>query len=291
MKNKALIIDGNCLMFRAYYGTLSQLDYYIKNDKTPANAIKLMMLQMFKLLSNSNYKYAIIAFDHKDKNFRKELFDNYKSQRKQTPIHLIEQIEPIKKIMPLFGIKTMCVSGIEADDLIGSAVKLFSSYEIESDVYSADNDMLQLVSKHCNVVQFKKGLNDTITYNVNNFMDLFHNLSPSQIIDYKAISGDPSDNIPGLKGIGPKTTINLLRKFKSIDDIFVNINLLDNDKIKNMFLENKESLFFFKKLIKILDNALDTCDVEDFRLKSIQLDNLKKVIEKFGFSGFGKYIF
>lgn len=290
MRSKALIIDGNSLMFRAYYGTISQLDYYIKNDKTPANAIKVMMLQIFKLLSNSEYQYALIAFDHKKKNFRKELFDNYKAHRKPTPEHLVEQIEPIKNIMPLFGIKTMCVEGIEADDLIGSAVNLFSKNDIECYVYSADNDMLQLVSDTCNVIQFKKGLNDTILYNVNNFGELFYNLTPSQVIDFKAISGDSSDNIPGLKGVGPKTTINLLRKFPSIDDIFLNIDLLDNDKIREMFLNNKESLFFFKKLIKLLDDALEAYSIDDFKLKKIHFESIKKVIDKFGFTGFGKYI-
>lgn len=290
MKNKALIIDGNSLMFRAYYGTISQLDYYIKNDKTPANAIKLMMLQIFRLLFNCDYQYALIAFDHKEKNFRKDLFNNYKAQRKPTPIHLIEQIEPIKNIMPLFGIKTMCVPGIEADDLISSAVNLFSKNGIESYVYSTDNDMLQLVSENCNVIQFKKGLNDTILYNINNFSELFFNLTPPQVIDFKAISGDSSDNIPGLKGIGPKTTINLLKKFPSIDDIFLNIDSLNNDKIKNIFLDNKESLYFFRKLVKLLDDVLDQFNIDDFKLKKIHFDSIKKVINKFNFSGFGKYI-
>lgn len=290
MKNKALIIDGNSLMFRAYYGTISQLDYYIKNNKTPANAIKLMMLQIFKLLSDGEYQYALIAFDHKQKNFRKELYANYKAHRKATPEHLIEQIEPIKNIMPLFGIKTMCVPGIEADDLIGSAVNLFSKNKIECYVYSTDNDMLQLVSDHCNVIQFKKGLNNTILYNINNFSELFYNLSPPQVIDFKAISGDSSDNIPGLKGVGPKTTINLLRKFRNLDDIFLNINSLNNDKLKDAFLNNKESLFFFKKLIKLLDAELDSFDINDFKLKKIHFESIKKIIDKFGFTGFGKYI-
>lgn len=287
---KALVIDGNSLMFRAYYGTLNQLDYYLKNNKTPANAIKLMMLHMFKLIDRNKYDYAVIAFDHKDKNFRKEIYADYKSHRKPTPVHLIEQIEPIHKIMPLFGIRTLCISGIEADDVVGSAVKLFSNHKIKSDVYSSDNDMLQLVSNYCDVIQFKKGLNDVITYTLSNFQELYYGLTPLQVIDFKSISGDSSDNIPGVKGVGPKTTINLLKKYGTVERILENLDSIDSISTKEKFLSAKNELIKFKKLVKILDDKFDNENLDFFKLNNINLKHLKEVIKTFNFSGFDKYL-
>lgn len=290
MNKKAILIDGNSLLFRSYYGTINQVDYFVKNNLQPTNAIKTMMLMIFNLLTNNKYDYSLIAFDHKDKNFRKEEYGEYKGTRKKVPDYLISQIEPVKQIMPLFGLNTFCISGIEADDVVGSAAKLLGKNNIFCEVYSTDNDLLQLVSNNCNVIQLKKGLNETICYTIQNFESLFNGLLPNQIPDYKGISGDSSDNLPGIKGIGPKTATELLKEFKSLESIYQNIDFIKSKNVKSKFLDNKESAIMSKKLATILTSYFDGKNISDFENKDFNIDQLKKVVQKYNFSGFRKYV-
>lgn len=289
MQKKALLIDGNSLMFRAYYGSINQLDFFIKNNLEPTNAIKTMMLIIFKIVQNNQYDYNVIAFDHKDKNFRKNQFEDYKANRKKTPDSLVSQIEPIKEIMKYFGLNVYCISGIEADDVIGSAAKLLNENNVSCDIYSTDNDMLQLVNENNNVIQFKKGISETITFTWNNFGNLFYDLAPFQIPDFKAISGDNSDNLPGIKGVGPKSTISLLQKFKTLENIYKNIDLIDQKALKSKILEHKEMAFKCKELATILDNYFDSKSIEEFKNKDLDLSKLKQIVKTYNFSGFNKY--
>lgn len=290
MKKKAILIDGNSLMFRAYYGTINQVDYYIKNNIEPSNAIKTMMLIIFKLLTTNKYDYAVIAFDHKDKNFRKQELEDYKGTRKKTPEHLISQIEPIKSIMSLFGFNVYCVSGIEADDVVGSAAKILTDNDIYCEIYSSDNDLLQLVNENANVIQLKKGVDVTITYTKDNFSNLYFGLEPYQIPDYKGISGDSSDNLPGIKGIGSKTAINLLLKYKTLDAIYDNIEFISSKSIKSKLIDGKDVGLQCKKLAIILTNYFDGQDIEQFTFKGLDEEKLKDIINKYHFSGFKKYL-
>ncbi|MDE5949337.1 MAG: 5'-3' exonuclease [Malacoplasma sp.] len=287
---KAIVIDGNSLMFRAYYGTIKQLDFFLKNNIEPTNAIKTMMLIIFRLLTENKYDYSVIAFDHKDKNFRKMEFDVYKINRKKTPDTLVSQIEPIKKIMELFGFNVFCISGIEADDVVGSSVNLLTNSDIFCEVYSSDNDLLQLVSDKCNVIQLKKGLDETICYTNQNFGNLFYGLTPSQVPDFKGINGDSSDNLPGIKGIGPKTASDLLLKFKTLESIYENVDFIESKNIKEKILADKENAFLSKKLATILTDFFKDKKADDFKCKEVNISELKKVIEKYRFSGFKKYI-
>lgn len=287
---KAILIDGNSLMFRCYYGTINQLQFFEKNNIKPTNAIKTMMLTIFKLLKNNNYEYGVIAFDHKDPNFRKEEFADYKATRKKTPESLIEQIEPIKEIMQYFGLNVFCISGIEADDVVGSSMKLLNQNGIFCEIYSSDNDLLQLVNDKTNVIQFKKGITETITYTNENFCSLYNGLAPFQVIELKSISGDNSDNIPGIKGLGPKTAINLLNKFKTIENMYNNIDLIESASVKNKVLENKENVFKYKKLATILQDFFETKQIDIFKIKKINIEKIKEIVEFYKFSGFNKYL-
>lgn len=287
---KAILIDGNSLMFRAYYGTINQVDFFVKNKIFPTNAIKTMMLIIFKILENNKYDYAVIAFDHKDKNFRKEEFDDYKGKRKSTPEELILQIPIVHEIMPYFGFKTFCISGIEADDVIGSAANLLSKNNVKCDIFSSDNDMLQLVNENINVIQFKKGITEYITYTMDNFKELNDGLEPKQIIDYKGICGDSSDNLPGIKGIGHKTAINLLLKFNSFENIYSNIDFIEQKSVKEKLINGKEMGMKCKSLATILTTFFNDKEIDEFKNDEINLNEIKKYIKKYNFSGFNKYI-
>lgn len=287
---KALIIDGNSLMFRAYYGTINQVDFFIKNNVFPTNAIKTMMLIIYKILETNKYDYAVIAFDHKEKNFRKEEFEEYKANRAKIPDLLIKQIPIIQDIMPYFGFNVFCVPGIEADDIVGSSAKLLSESGIDCDVYTSDKDILQLVNKNVNVIHFKKGISETITYTNENFENLNDGLKPSQIPDYKGIAGDSSDNLPGIKGIGHKTAIDLLKRFGTLEKIIENLDFIESKSIKSKISENKDIGIKCKKLATILLDYFDNKPLSDLEMKNKNQQKLKEIIEKYNFSGFSKYM-
>lgn len=287
---KALIIDGNSLMFRAYYGTINQVDFFIKNNVFPTNAIKTMVLIIYKILETNKYDYAVIAFDHKEKNFRKEEFEEYKANRAKTPDLLIKQIPIIQDIMPYFGFNVFCVPGIEADDIVGSSAKLLSESGIDCDVYTSDKDILQLVNKNVNVIHFKKGISETITYTNENFENLNDGLKPSQIPDYKGIAGDSSDNLPGIKGIGHKTAIDLLKRFGTLEKIIENLDFIESKSIKSKISENKDIGIKCKKLATILLDYFDNKPLSDLEMKNKNQQKLKEIIEKYNFSGFSKYM-
>lgn len=287
---RAIIIDGNSLMFRCYYGTINQLDFFIKNNVFPTNAIKTMMLIIFKILESNEYDYKIIAFDHKDKNFRKLDFNDYKANRKPTPENLIKQIPIIQEIMPHFGLDTFCISGIEADDVVGSASKLLSKHGVKCEIFSSDNDMLQLVDENINVIQFKKGISDFVTYNIENFSALKEGLTPIQITDYKGLCGDSSDNLQGVKGIGHKTAINLILKYESIEKMYENIDFIESKSIKEKLINGKENALKCKNLSKILLNYFDDKGIDFFNESKMNFKKIKEYISKYNFTGFNKYI-
>lgn len=290
MSKKAILIDGNSLMFRAYYGTLNQVAFFEKNNLFPTNAIKTMMLIIFKILENNKYDYAVIAFDHKDKNFRKQEFEDYKGKRKSTPELLIKQIPIIHEIMPLFGFNTFCISGIEADDVIGSAAHLLASSGINCEVYSSDNDLLQLVNNNVRVIQFKKGITEYVCYTKDNFEALNEGLKPYQIQDYKGLCGDSSDNLPGIKGIGHKTAINLLCEFDTLEKIISNVDFIKSSSVRQKIVDGKEMGKKCKELATILTNYFDGENISKFTTKDINLQELNNIVKKYNFSGFNKYL-
>lgn len=286
---KAILIDGNSLMFRAFYGSYKTLENFDQNNIFPTNAIKTMMLMIFSLIKEKKYNYGIIAFDHKDKNFRKQEFDFYKANRKTIPEALVKQIPVIFEIMPFFGLHLYCISGIEADDIIGSMAKEFSKQNIISDIYSSDNDMLQLVDDKINFYRIKNGVKDFELFNIENFYSLV-NLHPKQIIDYKSLCGDSSDNLPGVHGIGKQTAIKLLNEFTKLENIYINIDLIKNNSLKEKLIKDKENAFISKKLATIKTDYFENININELKLNQINIVEIKKYIFKYKFRGFDKYI-
>ncbi|MGL5640464.1 MAG: 5'-3' exonuclease [Mycoplasmoidaceae bacterium] len=290
MNKKAIIIDGNSLLYRAYYATYKQLEFYKAHDLKPLNALKLMLQIFFKLLYLDKYDYAVIAYDHKDKTFRDDIFDDYKKNRKRTPQELIDQIPLIHEISKLFGFQFECISGIEADDVVGSAAKLLSKNNIKVDVYTSDKDILQLVDENINVILFKKGISETLINTLDNFKNLNEGLLPNQIPDFKGIAGDASDNFIGVKGIGKKTAVNLLLEFENIDGIYNNLDKIKSKVTQEKLIQNKDNAFMFRDLATIKTNYFNDKNIEYFKIKNINFDELKKIIIKYNLNGFDRYL-
>lgn len=289
MLKKAIVIDGNSLIYRAYYATLNQLAYYEKNNLPPHNALKLTMLIVLKLLSQQQYDYALIAFDHGKKTLRHDIYANYKAGRKPMPEQLVYQLPLIKQAIDIIGIKQLSLEGIEADDIIGWFSNLMNKLNVEVEIFSSDKDLLQLVNQKTFVNLLKTGVSDIQRVGLENFAQVFNGLAPHQVIDFKGISGDSSDNLTGVKGIGPKTASELILKYESLENIYANLDQLSETQ-RNKFIEHKNNAFMCKHLSTIqIDIPLDLKS-EDFIKKLIDKNLLRQWVNKYHFSGFEKYV-
>lgn len=264
---KALVIDGNSLVYRVFWATFKMLDYYKKNNLTPTNATNLFIKAVIKLLYENNYDYAFVAFDHAKHTFRSEMLEAYKANRKPMPDDLRIQLPIIHSFLDTLGIYHQSKEGFEADDLIGSYCKLMNSNDVEVEVFTSDKDMLQLVNDKTHVNLFKTGISETIKYDLNNFGNLYHNLNPSQVIDFKAIVGDGSDNFCGIKGIGPKTAANLLLKYGSFRNIYDNLSQLPEAQAQK-FIENKNSGELCYEIATIKCDLFNNTHIQEFVKRS-----------------------
>jgi len=256
MKNKkTLVIDGSSLLFRAFFATAKKTENGwfspMRNQNGEAtNAIRVFINMIFNLVNRYNPDYLLIALDSEKKSFRHD-FDFYKSTRSTTPDDLITQFTMLKEFLLAANIKGLEIDGLEADDVIGSFAR---NFDTETLIVSGDKDMFQLITKKDIIVFPDSKTKEYIEYTENKFIEKY-DLNPIQMIDLKALMGDSSDNIPGVKGIGEKTGIKILKEYKSIENLYSqleNDNFSLSDSVKNKLLVDKENAFLSKKIATIL---------------------------------------
>ncbi len=254
------------------------LDYYKKNNLQPTNAVNLFVKAVIKLLYEGNYDYCFVAFDHKKITFRNEKLEEYKANRKPMPDDLRSQLPIIHSFLDQLGVTHLSQEGFEADDLIGSYCKLMNQNGIVVEVFSSDKDMLQLVNENTHVNLFKTGISETVKHELSNFANLYNGLKPCQVVDFKAIVGDGSDNFCGIKGIGPKTAAELLIKFGSFQNIYNNISQLPAGQAKK-FIDNKASGELCYDIATIRCDLFKEKNIDEFIKKqenAIEFENLAK---------------
>ncbi len=234
---RLLVLDGNSLLFRAFYATYFGDPSKIMRTKDgrPTNALFAFANMLAKLLSSMNEGDSIfLAFDADAKTFRKEEFEDYKANRKPAPEELILQFDPARDLVKALGIPYLEMHGFEADDLAGTAAKMAEQKGYKVEVYTSDKDYLQLVSPWITVNLLKKGLSDMVEVTPESMVELF-GFPPKSIIDFKGLRGDPSDNLPGIPGVGDKRATDLLKEYGDFDSI---IDAAKNGKIKGKLGEN-----------------------------------------------------
>ena len=279
MAKKAFAIDGNCFMYRCFYGTLNQLAYYEKNNLQPLNAFNLFVQQVLRMINNGEYEYGVIAFDLSKHTFRTDKYEKYKAGRNPMPDPMRSQLPLIKDAVDHLGIYRGERENYEADDVIGSFSRIMNLNNIPVDIYTSDRDMLQLVTPLTTVRMLKNGgIFDDFTYE--NFSQKFMGLTPEQITDYKGIAGDSSDNLPGVVGIGPKTAAALLKEFKHLENIYDNIDKLSSAKQKEKFINCKQQAIDCKELATIFCNLFEEVDANMFIIKPIDKEYLIEVAKK-----------
>ena len=211
---KMLLVDGNSLLFRAYYAT-AYGSIMKSKDGTPTNAIFALANMLNKVIDNVNPDYALIAFDTDKKTFRHEEYKDYKAGRKPAPVELIAQFPLAREMVSKMGIKCYELAGYEADDIVATMARIGEENDCKVEVFSSDKDLFQLIDEKITVNIPKKGTSDILAVTPS-VLKSEYGLHPYQITDYKGIFGDTSDNIKGIKGIGEKGAIKLLEEYGSL---------------------------------------------------------------------------
>lgn len=281
---KVVLVDGNNLMFRSYYATAYTGSLMKNKDGFSTNALFGFVNMMNKIIAEENPKYIAVAFDV-GKTFRHDSYSEYKGGRIETPEDLKMQFPKAKEILNAMGIKYLECSGYEADDIIGTLAKMVDlSNDYNAMIVSSDKDLLQLISDKVFVKLLKQ--KNYIRMNKEVFMDTY-GIEPIRMIDLKALMGDSSDNIPGVKGIGEKTALKLLQEYTSIENIYVNIdNIKGATKVK---LETgKEDAFMSKSLATIYNSVPLDIKITDLIYTNNHSSKLMDIYKELDFYSFIK---
>ena len=290
---KLLILDSNSILNRAFYG----VRYLSAKDGTPTNAIYGFLNILLKLIKEQEPDYICAAFDVKAPTFRHKQYEGYKAQRKPMPEGLAAQMPLAKDVLRAMGVTILEKEGYEADDIIGTVARLCEESEISCFIATGDKDDLQLASDKTKVILTvtKSGYNETIIYDDKAVKEKYH-VTPTEFIDVKALMGDPSDNIPGVKGVGEKTAMSLIEKHHSIEYIYENI---DDIGLKGTMLQKmkdgREMAFMSKELATINRNTpiefnAEKCVFDGFENNGELYEILKRlelngIIKKLDLSG------
>jgi len=258
--SKLLLIDGNSVLFRGFYATCYG-NIMKTSDGTYTNAIYAFANMLNKALKLIEPDYCLVAFDKGKHTFRHELNPDYKGGRKETPEELAPQFAIAREMMNAYNIKYLEYDDIEADDIIGTMAK---KYDMDTCILSSDRDLLQLIDNTTSVYVMRKGMSDIGKMNEEALMDEY-GLKPYQIIDYKGLAGDKSDNIKGVEGVGDKTAVKLLNDYDTCEGIYEHIDEIKG-KLKEKLIADKDSCFLSKKLATIKTDVDIDFDLESFKL-------------------------
>ena len=277
---RAILVDGNNLLFRSYYATAYNGNLMKNSKGFPTNAIFGFINMINKIILEEKPEYMLVAFD-KGKNFRHEKYKEYKDGRIKTPDDLLLQFPYAKKVLENMGIKYLEVDNYEADDIIGTYARLADEDKnYDATIVSSDKDLLQLISDDVNVKLLKQ--KDYILMNEETFKE-YYGVEPIKMIDLKALMGDASDNIPGVKGIGEKTAINLIKEYGSLENLYNKIDTVKG-KTKDKLIEDKDNAFFSKELATIYREVPIPYTFEDLKIDSYNTKDLIKLYEELEFN-------
>ncbi|MFH0952148.1 MAG: DNA polymerase I [Patescibacteria group bacterium] len=281
-KKKLIIFDGNAIIHRSFHA-IPPLT--IKSGEM-VNAVYGFTSMLLKVFKDLKPDYIAVTFDMFGPTFRHEKFKEYKAKRVKAPQELYDQIGRVHELVEAFSIPIYEQKGFEADDVIGTITK--EAKEVEKIIVTGDMDTMQLVDEDTKVYTLKKGLSDTVIYDEAAVKERY-GLRPDQMIDYKALRGDPSDNIPGVKGIGEKTAVELLQKFVTLDKIYQALEQDDKsmadvkDRVKELLKKHKQDAQMSKKLATIVCDVPIDFDLAETSVKHYDRDKVVKLFQQLEF--------
>lgn len=276
---KLLLIDGNALMHRAYHG----VPPLTTGSGEQVNAIFGFMMLFLRAVQDLQPDYVMFAFDRSAPTFRHQLSADYKATRQKMDEDLAKQIPRLKQVVAAFDLPVFETDGFEADDIIGTIAHIANQKpNLHTYILTADMDATQLVNDRTSVYTAKQKLSEVVTYDIEGVKAKFGGLAPSQIVDYKALRGDTSDNIPGVPGIGEKTATQLLAEYQDLDSVYANIEKL-KPRTQELLKSGKESAYLSKTLATIKTDVPLEVDFDSSDTHSYNADEVTQLFQELEF--------
>lgn len=272
------LIDANSLIHRCFHA----LPPLSSADHQPTGAIYGLASILIKIMREQKPDFIMAFFDRPEPTFRKEMFEEYKIHRPKAPSELVSQIIEAHHLFDGFKIKTFEIPGFEADDLIGTAVEKFQNYpDLKIIILTGDLDILQLIKNDKIVVEtLKRGVSETIIYDQDAVRERY-GIEPGQLLDYKGLVGDPSDNIPGVPGVGPKTATGIIQKYGDLEKF---LESGKEEKAYQKISEFREQAILSRKLATIKNDApLNDIPISDLTCSGLPKETITPYFDKLGF--------
>ncbi len=275
------LIDGSSYIFRAFFA----LPPMSNSKELPTQAIYGFTTMTLKFLKEHQPEMLAVVLDAGRETFRNEIYHEYKSNRPEAPPDLIPQFPYIRKVLQAMNIPALELAGFEADDLIATLAKKFSSQETEVVIVSGDKDLMQLVGDTTRILDTMKSR----WIGVEEVKEKF-GVEPHQVVEVMGLMGDPTDNIPGIKGIGEKTAIPLIQKFQSLENLFGHLDDLDkvgikiSARVRKALMEDKEDALMSRKLATVRTDVPIRVELEELRYQGVNNENLRKLYTELEFT-------
>jgi len=272
--SKLVLIDGNAILHRAYHA----LPPLTTRRGEPINAVYGLVSMLLKVIQDLKPTHIAVAFDRKEPTFRHKKYPKYQAQRPKMDAELSSQFEKARDVITAFGIPIYDKAGYEADDVIGT---LANKVKLDVVIMTGDRDILQLVDNKVKVYMPVVGMSQGKLMGIDEVIEKM-GVTPASIEDYKALVGDPSDNYPGVPGIGPKTAIGLLEKYKTLDNIYKHLGEMPTRTAQKL-KEGRQSSKISKKLASIVKNVPLKFKIEDSANWDVDSDSVLKLFSEYGF--------
>jgi 5'-3' exonuclease len=273
-KTSLMLVDGMALLFRAFFATAVSGQFMINSKGVPTNAIHGFVKHFATAMSQFRPTHAAVCWDMGSKTFRTEMFESYKANRSEAPIELLPQFDLVKEVVEAFDVPNIGLPGYEADDCIGTIAR--TAKEVESvSILTGDKDILQLIDDRVSVILLQKGYGNYVVHN-RETLYAEKGIWPEQMIDLKAFMGDPSDNYPGVRGIGEKTAVRLLQDHGNVEGVIANLHQLTKSQ-RAKIEADLEMLHLSRQLAEIKCDVPVECVLNDAIFK---IDR-EKVLSKF----------
>jgi len=284
---RLVLIDGNALVHRAYHA----LPKTFTNQRgEPTNAVYGFASMLLKVIDGLEPDFLAVAFDMKGPTFRHEEYEAYKEGRPEMDEDLVSQLPKVRQIVKGFDVPVFESPGFEGEDVIATVNRQADEKDsqLETIIVTGDMDLLQLVDRNTKVYTPRKGISEPVLYDEQKVWEKYH-LKPTQIVDYKALRGDPSDRIPGVRGIGEKTAVELLGTFGTLEEIYRNLDRI-KPAVARKLREGKETAFLSQKLATIVDTAPVELDLERCRFRQVDRVAAARILKNLGFKSLVKRI-
>jgi len=286
-QKRLFIIDGYATLYRAHYALIR--NPLTNSAGTPTSAIFGFANQVFQLIEEEKPDYLVAAFDSKGKNFRHEIFEEYKANRSEMPEEIQTQLPYLWTLLEGMNIPVLRVDGVEADDIIGTVAKQCGDNDLQCNIVSGDKDFMQLINDSTFLYAPQARKREKEIFDIDKVIEKW-GVGPENIIDLLGLMGDSSDNVPGVQGVGPKTAIKLIQHYGNIENIYENIDSIKNEKMKDKLLSDKDNALLSKQLVTILTDVNIDSSLEDFEIKEMNTSKLEDIFKELEFSGLLKKI-